>query len=437
MLNKDRTFIDKLIIFSRYPVPGRTKTRLISDLGTLGAADLQRRLTEKTLRTVRSFLLHREMDAEVQFEGGNKKKMRRWLGSDILFLRQVRGNIGRRMQSAFLDAFQKGYSRVILIGTDIPRMRSDHLIQAYDLLAYKDLVLGPSIDGGYWLIGLKRPLDLFQGIEWGTEKVLEQTVSRAKDQKLAYQLLELLNDIDTIDDVRNWNSSEARYRPYISVIIPAFNEEKKIQHTVRNAIDENTEVIVADGGSDDNTIHLANTAGARVVRSRKGRAVQQNRGAEESNGKVLLFLHSDTLLPKEYGTLVFENLMDPTIILGAFRFKTDLANPLMRVIEHLVNLRSIYLKLPYGDQALFLGRASFESAGGFPDVKIAEDLLLVRKVSKKGQIGIVPVPAITSGRRWSKLGIVSTTLINLTILVGCLLGISPDGFSGIYGSYKK
>ena len=184
MLNMDHTFIDKLIIFSRYPVPGRTKTRLISDLGTFGAADLQRMLTEKTLRTVRIFLLHREMDAEVQFEGGSGKRMRRWLGNDFLFLRQVRGNIGKRMQTAFLDAFQKGYRQVILIGSDIPGIRSDHLIQAYDLLAHKDLVLGPGIDGGYWLIALKRPLDLFQGIEWGTEKVLEQTVSRAKDQKL-------------------------------------------------------------------------------------------------------------------------------------------------------------------------------------------------------------------------------------------------------------
>ena len=127
-MNTDQTSsFNRLIIFGRYPVPGRTKTRLIPALGPAGAADLQRRLTEKILETVRKFAKTCEIEVEICFEGGSKKKMRRWLGSDTIFSRQVQGNLGERMQAASLDAFKRGADRVVLLGTDITKLRSDHL----------------------------------------------------------------------------------------------------------------------------------------------------------------------------------------------------------------------------------------------------------------------------------------------------------------------
>ncbi len=193
---------DRLIIFGRYPIPGQTKTRLIPALGSAGAADLQRRLTENILEMVRRFARPREIGVEICFEGDSKQKMRQWLGSGEKLSQQVSGNLGERMQAAFLDAFQRGADRVVLLGTDIPQIRTDHLEQAFDALSENDLVIGPSTDGGYWLIGLNHPVDLFEGIKWSTDAVFGQTLALAKKQELRVKTLSPLKDIDTAEDLK-------------------------------------------------------------------------------------------------------------------------------------------------------------------------------------------------------------------------------------------
>ena len=209
---------DRLIIFGRYPVPGRTKTRLIPALGPEGAADLQRRLTENILETVRRFARPREIGVEICFEGDSKQKMRQWLGSGEVLSRQVSGNLGERMQAAFLGAFQRGADRVVLLGTDIPQIRTDHLEQAFDALAENDLVIGPSTDGGYWLIGLNHPVDLFEGIKWSTDAVFGQTLALAKEQGLRVKTLTPLTDIDTAEDLKQVPPGWAAKRPYVSSV---------------------------------------------------------------------------------------------------------------------------------------------------------------------------------------------------------------------------
>lgn len=423
---------DRLIIFCRYPVPGRTKTRIIPALGPAGAADLHRRLTEKTMATVREFASRRGIKVEVRFEGGSERKMCRWLGSGTIFSAQKPGVLGDRMHAAFLDAFKSGARRVVLLGTDVPKLRTTDLAQAFDALKEQDLVLGPSTDGGYWLIGLKHPAQVFQSIDWGSETVLEQTVALAKRQDLAVHTLDSLTDIDTAKELKQWRPEEANPRPYISIIIPVLNEACNIEAAVRSARDEDTEIIVVDGGSADDTVARAADAGARVEACRQGRALQQNRGAEAARGKVLLFLHADTRLPRDYVGHVFETLMDPTTAAGAFRFKSDLDRPLMKLIEFLTNFRSRHLNMPYGDQGLFMRKEVFESVGGFSDVLIAEDLFLVRRLSKRGRVRIAPADAVTSARRWRTLGLLRATLVNQLIVAGCYLGISPHTLASIY-----
>jgi uncharacterized protein len=423
---------DRLIIFGRYPEPGRTKTRLIPLLGAARAADFQRELTERTLSKDRLAARRRPLDLEGCFDGGSFRQLRRWLGPGLVFSHQSPGNLGERMKAAFLNAFRQGAQHVVLHGTDIPDLTVGHLDDALDTLKSHDLVLGPSMDGGYWLIGLKKPADLFDGMEWGTSSVFEKTVAAARAQGLSVHVLSPLTDMDTGETIMQRMREWARARPYLSVIIPALDEEAHIEKTIFNAGSPDAEVIVVDGGSEDRTVERAEKAGAAVVPGPKGRALQQNRGAAEAKGSVLLFLHADTVLPEDYVAQVFETLMDRRIVLGAFRFKTDLVRPLMRGVEFTTNLRSRYLRLPYGDQALFVRTSCFQALGGFPEMPIAEDLFFVRLVSKLGRVGIAPADAITSARRWKEVGVLRTTLINQLILAGLALGISPKTLARLY-----
>ena len=432
MINPQNPPIDRLIVFGRYPVPGLTKTRLIPVLGPAGAADLQRWLTERTMETAEEFASGRGVNVEVCFEGGSVHKIRRWLGPDVSLSRQVPGDLGTRIYTAFLAAFHKGCRHAVLIGTDIPELRADHLRQAFDALSENDLVIGPSRDGGYWLIGLNRPARLFDGIEWGTRAVIDQTLALANAQGLRVKELDYLTDIDTEKELREQLPDWSEKGPYVSVIIPALNEALNIEKTINRARNRDAEVIVVDGGSGDDTVVQATRAGARIEKSSRGRAVQQNRGASVARGRTLLFLHADTHVPRGYINHVFEALMDPGTVAGAFQFKTDLDHPLMKPIEFATNIRSRYLKLPYGDQGLFFRRAIFEGVGGFPEVSIAEDLFLMHRISKQGRIKIAPVHAVTSGRRWQTRGLLRTTLINQVIVAGCWLGISPRVLARLY-----
>lgn len=432
MINRQSPTRDLLIIFGRYPIPGKTKTRLIPTLAPAGAADLQRWLTEKTLETAKAFACSRGIEVDVCFEGGSEQKMRRWLGSGVSFSPQVKGDLGVRMSSAFFDAFRGGARRVVLLGTDIPELKADNLRQAFDSLTENDLVIGPSTDGGYWLIGLNRPAPLFEGINWGTGAVLGQTLSLADEQGLRVKQLDSLMDIDTEEDLKQLQPEWTSKRPYISIVIPALNEGANIETAIRSAINEDVEIIVVDGGSTDDTVDRAMRAGAGVEMVSHGRALQQNTGALCASGRVLLFLHADTRLPHGYINHVFETLMDIETVAGAFRFKTNLDNPLMKVIELMTNIRSQYFKMPYGDQGLFIRKSVFESVGGFPENPIAEDLFLVHRLSKKGRIRIAPVQVVTSARRWQTLGLFRTTLINQVILAGLCLGISPSTLSSLY-----
>jgi uncharacterized protein len=197
-----------IIIFTRYPEPGKTKTRLIPALGDVGAANLQRKMTEYTLSQVKELQSNTAISLEIRFAGGNLQLMQDWLGSDLVYQLQGEGDLGSRMMRSLLYAFQKNAEQVVIIGTDCPGVNPQILTTAFEQLHIFDLVLGPAIDGGYYLIGLRQPFsELLTNIDWGTSQVLSQTLDIAQKLNLSVGYLPTLADVDRPEDLPIWEQT--------------------------------------------------------------------------------------------------------------------------------------------------------------------------------------------------------------------------------------
>ncbi|MGB3507732.1 MAG: TIGR04283 family arsenosugar biosynthesis glycosyltransferase [Microcoleaceae cyanobacterium] len=213
----------------------------------------------------------------------------------------------------------------------------------------------------------------------------------------------------------------------ISIVIPVLNEAKTIAQTISTAqTATDIEIIVVDGGSNDGTVEVAQSLDIQLIYTLPGRATQMNQGAMAATGDILIFLHGDTLLPSGFDWLVRQALLKANTVAGAFELGIGAGAGSLRVVEKIVNWRSRYLQIPYGDQGIFLKAKIFEEVGGFPEIPIMEDFELIRQLRKRGRIEILSVPVLTSGRRWQKLGILKTTLINQIVIISYLLGVSPE-----------
>lgn len=221
----------------------------------------------------------------------------------------------------------------------------------------------------------------------------------------------------------------------LSVIIPVLNEAETIAQTLQHLQAPAVEIILVDGGSSDQTVAIAKERGAKVILSPEpGRAIQMNTGAQYATADTLLFLHADTQIPQNYLQLVEETLVKPKTVAGAFLLKINGQNPLLRLIEKGVNGRSCFLQMPYGDQGIFLKKEMFEKVGGFPILPIMEDFQLIRTLKKQGKIRLATASVLTSARRWQRLGVIQTTLINQIIIIGYFLGIPPSQLKQWYSS---
>ncbi len=195
---------NELRIFTRYPRPGTTKTRLIPALGREEAADLQRRMTE--------FLIHQlspvasdQTRITVCWSGTGEQEVRTWLepmSEAVFFSEQHGSDLGKRMRNAFQTSFESGHRRTVIIGTDCPGVTSDIVREGFQKLTSNDLVLGPAQDGGYYLIGLSSmESHLFSDINWGSSNVFDQTMHRAQQSELDVHRLQTLRDVDRPEDL--------------------------------------------------------------------------------------------------------------------------------------------------------------------------------------------------------------------------------------------
>jgi rSAM/selenodomain-associated transferase 2/rSAM/selenodomain-associated transferase 1 len=415
-------------------------------LGPEGAAQFQRRLTLRAAKAAAEAGHRRGLALEIRHQGGSAMLLRDWLGEHFHFRPQGVGDIGRRMQASLGEAFAEGSPVAVLIGSDIPGLTSATLLRAFEALRHHDLVFGPAADGGYYLIGMtaagfRHAGPCFEpGIAWGASDVLARTLSRVRDARLACRLLETLADVDRPQDLPAAMQALCREKdgPGLSVVIPALNEADQIEKTLSTlARARDVEVLLVDGGSTDATVAVAQAAGIRVLAARPPRSVQMNAGAAAAGGDRLLFLHADTDLPAGFESQVRRTLARPGVAAGAFRLRIDGRGRGLRIVERAANWRSRWFQMPYGDQALFMGRDLFWELGGFPPIPIMEDFELVRRLKRRGRIALAPGCAATSARRWLRLGAVKTWLINQWVIAAHFAGVSPHRLAAWYRGKKS
>jgi len=219
----------------------------------------------------------------------------------------------------------------------------------------------------------------------------------------------------------------------ISIIVPTLNEAARLP-ALKPAAAMVREFIVVDGGSTDGTVETAGDLGFQILKETGsgGRGMQLNTGAARASSPILLFLHADTLLPPDFPDAVLTCLENPCTTLGAFRLKVDKGGLLLNFIVMCANLRSRFLHLPYGDQCLFMRKHDFMKFGGFPEVPIMEDFMLVKQAKKHGRIETLPQTVTTSARRWQRLGTIRTTYINQLVIPGYYLGVTPQKLASFY-----
>ena len=221
--------------------------------------------------------------------------------------------------------------------------------------------------------------------------------------------------------------------PSISVIIPTWCEESLVASSVRDGLALGDEVIVADGGSTDETAAAARAAGARVVIAPRGRGPQLHAGACDARGDVLLFLHADAKLPAAARGAIVEALADEAVIGGNFYLRFVPASFAARLFTWANDVRRRRLRIYYGDSAIFVRRSTYESLGGFRTMPIFEDYELVRRLERAGRTAYVrSITVEASARRFEQAPI--RTLVIWTVLqfLYSAIGVSPHRLARFY-----
>ncbi len=209
----------------------------------------------------------------------------------------------------------------------------------------------------------------------------------------------------------------------ISVIIPAINERDMIETAVRSARNFGAaEIIVADGGSTDGTLELAERLQCRTVSSVPGRARQLNAGAKLASGQILLFLHADCRLPENAAPALERLPLQTDDFYGGFYQQIMDARPIFRWIERGNAWRARHRRLVYGDQGLFVSRSLWNRLGPFPEVPLMEDYLLSRELGKRVRPIVINAPLQVSARRWQQRGAIRQTIANWSIVIRYRLG---------------
>jgi rSAM/selenodomain-associated transferase 2 len=221
----------------------------------------------------------------------------------------------------------------------------------------------------------------------------------------------------------------------ISIIIPTLNESLLLQRLLcglNKIIDSQGEIIVVDGGSNDNTLEIASKYAHQVFVTEQGRATQMNHGAAFAKGEVLFFLHADSMLTTNAFQKLKEIVKESAYVGGAFRLQIDSNKLLLSIISQVVNLRSRFFHLVYGDQGIFVRKKNFLEIGKFLITPLMEDVEFYGRLRASGKTVILNEKILTSARRWEKEGILYATFRNWLLLIMYYMGIPAKQLEKLY-----
>lgn len=220
----------------------------------------------------------------------------------------------------------------------------------------------------------------------------------------------------------------------ISVVVPTLNEANNLANTLEplRRLRGRVEVIVVDGGSTDATLSIAHQLADKVLSSLPGRARQMNAGADVANGRAILFLHADTLLPADFPEQVNRALTETASLWGRFDITYSPSTPLLRVVAWMVNRRSRLTSVCTGDQAIFVRACIFRDFGRFAEIPLMEDVELSRRLRYLTPPACIDSRVISSSRRWLEKGTLRTILLMWRLRLLYWFGIPAERLAQIY-----
>lgn len=400
-----------VIIFTRIPEPGKTKTRMMPHLTAAQCARLHTCFLEDIFRECRKVTA----DLFISYAPeGRIERLEKIFGNQRYFP-QEEDSLGERMYQAVARVLAKQYDACLLIGTDVPELTCKNLERAFAVLEQQDVVFGRTVDGGYYLIGMKKPYrEAFALDTYGHGRVLEETVADLKEKGITSGYTDTLADMDTPEDLQGYRkrmrtdrkrkeSSIGKYLAKISrisIIVPVYNEAGTIEKMCAQLekLQGKCEILLVDGGSTDGTLEKI-PPHFTVLHSPKGRARQMNLGARKSTGDVLFFLHCDSELPSHPLARIRKVMRDYRA--GCFGIAFHSAHFFMFTCRVISNHRVKDRKVMFGDQGIFVDRQLFFEAGGFPEIPIMEDYqfsLTLKEMQVK--LGMADRRIYTSDRRF-------------------------------------
>ncbi len=428
-----------LILFTKVPKPGLVKTRFIDRNGGLSkevASALYLCLLQDTLTVIADLAKRIDFSLIVSFAPRNGEHVIRSIVAPYVghanYVPQTGSSVTQKVRNAFNYAFDQGYRAISLIPGDHADLDCDLLAQSFERLvdsgreAMPSAVLGPTCDGGAYLLGFNR--EGFSRIRFDLEDTFMVCVSivrSARQRGIRYAILDNRSDIDDWEDMqlflrqaqfvhtktysflRNLRIPSCKSAiQYLSIIIPTLNEEGTISNalaSLESQTDRGFEIVLVDGNSSDSTLDRAwKRVDKFVFVGRPARKRQENIGAMGAKGDTLLFMHADMILSRTITGDVARSLKDPLIIGGSSRITFDGAGPRYRLLDALRNCGSQLLRIHGISSAFFVRRSMFFAVRGFREDVMEEAVDMSRRLAGYGRFITLSDTCTSSARRFKK-----------------------------------